>query len=137
MRLKPIAVVRNGVSENIGDWDSLVSRLVFEPEYVQALYGIERRRHIWVIFGFHRKRGWSPLIHPRGDPKRPMMGVFATRSPRRPNRIGLTRVELLQIRGRTVTVRGLDALDGSPVWDIKPDEGELRAQRRAAPRKTR
>lgn len=137
LRLRPIAIVRNGVTENIGAWDKLVSKLVFEPEFVPGLYRLDRLKHIWVIFGFHQKRGWIPVVHPRNDPSRSPVGVFATRSPKRPNRLGLTRVELVSIRGRTVTVRGLDAHDGSPVWDIKPDEGELRRQRRAEARKTR
>lgn len=137
MKLRPIAVVKNGVTKNIGEWDELVSKLVFEPEYVPGLYRLDKFKHIWVIFGFHQKRGWIPLVHPRHDPSRPTVGVFATRSPKRPNRLGLTRVKLVSVRGRAVTVQGLDAHDGSPVWDIKPDEGELYYQRRAEARKTR
>lgn len=137
MRLKPIAVVRNGAEEEIGDREGLVSELVFEPEYVPGLFKLDRFRHIWVIFGFHKKRGWAPLVHPMHDPDIPAVGVFATRSPRRPNRLGLTRVRLVSVKGRTVTVRGLDALDGSPVWDVKPDEGEVRYQRKPRTRKTR
>lgn len=137
MRLRRVAVVKNGVSENIGEWDRLVSKLVFEPEYVRALHKVDKFKHIWVIFGFHKKRGWIPFVRPRNDPSRSAVGVFATRSPKRPNRLGLTRVKLISVRGRTVTVQGLDAHDGSPVWDIKPDEGELYYQRGAGARKTR
>lgn len=125
MKLKPIAVVRNGVRGRTDDWDVVESRLVFEPEYVPGLEGLERFRHIWVIFGFHKKRGWVSKVHPMHDPSRPIVGVFATRSPTRPNRIGLTKVELVGVRGRTVTVKGLDAFDGSPVWDVKPFEDEI------------
>ena len=59
-------------------------------------------------------------VHPRGDPTRPLAGVFATRSPHRPNPIGLHRVEVLGIEGTEIRVRGLEALDGTPVLDIKP-----------------
>lgn len=125
LRLKPIAFVRNGTTEDVDDWDEVESRLVFEQEYVPGLYRLDRFRHIWVVFGFHRKRGWAPRLHPRHDPSKPLVGVFATRSPRRPNKLGLTKVKLVSVRGRVVTVKGLDAYDGSPVWDVKPYEGEI------------
>ena len=137
MRLRRVAVVKNGVTEDIDDWDGLVSKLVFEPEYVRALHGVDKFKHIWVIFGFHKKRGWASLVHPRNDHSRPAVGVFATRSPKRPNRLGLTRARLISVRGRTVTVQGLDAHHGSPVWDIKPDKGELYYQLETRARKTR
>ncbi|MEW5748393.1 MAG: tRNA (N6-threonylcarbamoyladenosine(37)-N6)-methyltransferase TrmO [Candidatus Thermoplasmatota archaeon] len=140
MRLRPIAFVRNGVTDDPDDWDDVESQLVFEPEYVPGLYRLDRFKHMWVIFGFDRKRGWTPRVHPMHDPARPLVGVFATRSPKRPNRLGLTKVELLGVRGRLVRVRGLDAYDGSPVWDVKPFDGEVGsvygAQRRRA-KKTR
>lgn len=126
MRLRPVAVVRNGVDGDVDDWDDVESDLVFEPEYVKGLYRLDRFKHIWVIFGFDRKRGWKPTVHPRHDPAKPPVGVFASRSPRRPNRIGLTKVELVSVKGRVVRVRGLDAYHGSPVWDVKPYEGEIR-----------
>jgi tRNA-Thr(GGU) m(6)t(6)A37 methyltransferase TsaA len=120
LKLKAIAFVKNGHMEDADDWGSTVSRLVFEEQYVPGLYKLGDRSHIWVIFGFDRKRGWSPRVHPMHDPSRPLIGVFASRSPRRPNRLGLTKVELVSIRGNIVTVKGLDAYDGSPVFDIKP-----------------
>ncbi len=140
MRLKPIAFVRNGVTDDPDEWDEVESRLVFEPEYVPGLYRLDRFRHVWVVFGFHRRRGWAPRVHPMHDPARPLVGVFATRSPKRPNKLGLTKVELLGVRGRVVRVRGLDAFDGSPVWDIKPFDGEVGAvygTRRRRAKKTR
>ena len=73
-----------------------------------------------VVFHFHRSRGYELLQHPRGDPSRPRRGVFALRSPRRPNPIGLTVVDLLAIEGNVLRVRGLDAFAGTPVLDLKP-----------------
>ncbi|MGD9962559.1 MAG: tRNA (N6-threonylcarbamoyladenosine(37)-N6)-methyltransferase TrmO [Thermoplasmata archaeon] len=137
MRLRPVAVVRNGVTGDIDDWGSVVSKLVFEPEYVEGLYKLDRFRHIWVIFGIDRKKGWKPRVHPMHDPSRPLVGVFATRSPRRPNKLGLTKVRLMDVRGRTVTVKGLDAYDGSPVWDIKPFDEEIGAVYRGSGRSTK
>ncbi len=140
MRLRPVAVVRNGVTEDVEDWDEVVSTLVFYPEFVPGLYRLDRFEHIWVVFGFDRRRGWKPKVHPMHDPSRPLVGVFATRSPSRPNKLGLTKVRLVGIKGREVTVRGLDAFDGSPVWDVKPFDEEIEAvyhYRRPAAKKTR
>jgi len=86
-----------------------------DEKVIQDLDGFER---IWLIFAFHLSEGWKTCVKPpRGGPKR---GVFATRSPHRPNSIGLSAVELLKIEGRTLYLRGVDLLDGTPVLDIKP-----------------
>lgn len=82
---------------------------------LQDLEGFER---LWLIYAFHRSDGWTPRVKPpRGGPKR---GVLATRSPHRPNAIGLSAVELLTVAGRTLHLRGVDLLDGTPVLDLKP-----------------
>jgi len=125
LKLKQIAVVRNGVREKPDDWDSVKSKLVFDPKYVEGLYRLGHFDHVWVIFGFNRQRETVMRVHPQRDPKKPLVGVFATRSPTRPNKLGLTLVELVSMRGSILTVRGLDALDGSPVYDIKPYEEEI------------
>jgi len=125
LQIKAIARVANGVTEDPDDWCDIESKLVFEDEFTPGLFKLGQHRHIWVVFGFHRVRGWKKRVHPRHDPERAVVGVFASRSPKRPNRIGLTLVELIGVRGRTVTVRGLDALDGSPVFDIKPYVAEM------------
>jgi len=125
LRLKRIATVVNGIAGDTPDWSTVTSKLVFEPEYVEGLYRLGRFDHVLVIFGFHRKRKVLMKVHPMHDPSKPLVGVFASRSPKRPNRLGLTRVRLLSVRGNIVTVRGLDAYDGSPVFDIKPPTDEI------------
>lgn len=86
-----------------------------DEKTLQDLSGFER---IWLIFVFHLSDGWKSSVKPpRGGPKR---GVLATRSPHRPNPIGLSAVELVKIEGRTLHLRGVDLLDGTPVLDIKP-----------------
>ena len=125
MRLRPIAFVHNDVTGDVDDWDKVRSRLVFREELVDGLYKLGHFDHVLVIFGFHRKRGVKLRVHPRHDPSKPLVGVFASRSPRRPNRLGLTRAKLLSVRGNVVTVQGLDAYDGSPVYDIKPPLDEI------------
>lgn len=87
------------------------------PETVlRDLAGFER---IWLIFSFHLSEGWAPLVQPPRGPKG-KRGVLATRSPHRPNAIGLSAVELVSVEGRTLRLRGVDLLDGTPVLDLKP-----------------
>jgi tRNA-Thr(GGU) m(6)t(6)A37 methyltransferase TsaA len=72
-----------------------------------------------VIFHFHLSRGYELRQHPRGDHTREPRGVFALHSPRRPNPIGVTTIELVEVTGNVLTVRGLDAINGTPVLDLK------------------
>ena len=88
-------------------------------EYEAGLKDIEGFSHLYVLWQFDRADGFDLVAHPPTDEKRPH-GVFATRSPRRPNPIGLTIVELLNREGAALHVRGVDMLDGTPVLDIKP-----------------
>lgn len=97
-----------------------VSRIVLDPALVEGLQGLAPGSKVLVIFNFHLAEGYELLQHPRGDKSRPRRGVFALRSPYRPNRIGITEVELLTIENNILGVRGLDALNGTPVLDIKP-----------------
>lgn len=86
-----------------------------DPEVVNDLGDFDL---LWLIFAFHLSEGWKNSVKPpRGGPKR---GVLATRSPHRPNSIGLSAVELIRIEGRILHLRGVDLLDGTPVLDIKP-----------------
>ncbi len=97
-----------------------VSRLVLDPSLVAGLKGLEPEQRLMVIFFFHRSQGYELQQHPRGDASRAKRGVFALRSPRRPNPIGVTVVELLAIEENVLQVRGLDAINGTPVLDLKP-----------------
>jgi len=86
-----------------------------DEKVLQDLSSFDR---LWLIFAFHLSDGWKSSVKPpRGGPKR---GILATRSPHRPNPIGLSAVELVKIEGRTLHLRGVDLLDGTPVLDIKP-----------------
>jgi tRNA-Thr(GGU) m(6)t(6)A37 methyltransferase TsaA len=98
-----------------------VSRIVIDPALAQGLTGLEPGEPLLVLFSFHRTTGYELLQHPRGDTRRPKRGVFALRSPRRPNPIGVTTAELLAVEGNVLQVRGLDAINGTPVLDLKPD----------------
>lgn len=118
-----------GIPRQSGLVEELEATIVFEPEYrnPEALRGIEEYSHLWLLWQFSRcaDKAWSPTVRPPrlGGNKR--MGVFATRSPFRPNPIGLSSVRLVGIQktescGTVLIVSGADLLDGTPIYDIKP-----------------
>lgn len=99
---------------------SAESRIILDPTLAGGLQGLESNQQVIVLFHFHRSHGFEPCQHPKGDKRRPKRGVFALRSPRRPNPIGLSVVNLVGIKGNILRMRGLDAINGTPVLDIKP-----------------
>ncbi|MCQ2458401.1 MAG: tRNA (N6-threonylcarbamoyladenosine(37)-N6)-methyltransferase TrmO [Clostridia bacterium] len=117
-----------GIPRQSGLVDALSAEIVFEPEYCveEAFRGLKEYSHIWVIWGFHENAGreWSPTVRPPRLGGNTRIGVFATRSPYRPNPIGLSCVRLLEIRhgteGTVLRISGGDMLNGTPVYDIKP-----------------
>lgn len=133
--LKIIARIRSdfpskfGIPRQSGLVEELKAELVFEPEYrnPEALRGIEGFSHIWLIWLFSEavRASWSPTVRPPRLGGNTRMGVFATRSPFRPNPIGLSAVRLDGIRrdetlGQVLLVSGADLMDGTPILDIKP-----------------
>ena len=133
MELTPIAHIRSDFSEKFGIprqsglVEELTAAVVFEPEYrdPSAFRGLEGFSHLWLIWEFSRSRGWSPTVRPPrlGGNKR--LGVFATRSPFRPNPLGLSCVRLVEVRqdralGPVLVVAGADLMDGTPIYDVKP-----------------
>ncbi len=94
--------------------------LVFEPEMLEALRSLQTGDEVLVLTWLDRARRDVLSVHPRGDASKPQEGVFSTRSPHRPNPIGLHRAEITAIDGRRVRVRHLEALDGTPIIDVKP-----------------
>lgn len=121
----PVAYVENSRKEATDDfWGGIVSKITLVDEYdASALKGIEDFSHLEIIFYFD-KSDESRIVkgakHPRNNPKFPEAGIFAQRGKNRPNRIGLSLVRLIEKRGKTLFVKWLDAIDGTPVLDIKP-----------------
>ena len=118
-----------GIPRQSGLADGLVGRIVFEEEYrrPEALRGIEGYSHLWLIWNFSESERdtWSPTVRPPRLGGNRRVGVFATRSPFRPNPIGLSSVRLLGVEdtareGKVLLVSGADLLDGTPIYDIKP-----------------
>lgn len=118
-----------GIPRQSGLVESLKATIVFEPEYrnKEALRGLDGFSHIWLIWGFSEavREEWSPTVRPPRLGGNTRMGVFATRSPFRPNEIGLSSVRLDKIshdknNGTVLVVSGADLMDGTPIYDIKP-----------------
>lgn len=118
-----------GIPRQSGLVEELRSTIVFEPEYrnQDALRGIEDFSHLWIIWQFSEavRQGWSPTVRPPRLGGNTRMGVFATRSPFRPNNLGLSCVKLLGVEhtekyGTVLHVGGADLMDGTPIFDIKP-----------------
>jgi tRNA (adenine37-N6)-methyltransferase len=102
------------------DWDNVVSEIRMNPRWIRALKGLEDFSHIIVLYYLSQSKRISIQVHPKGRKDLPLVGMFATRSPHRPNPIAMTICRLLKRRGSRLMVRGLDAIDGTPVIDIKP-----------------
>ena len=121
--LKPIGIVRNEVKEPKRQaWGEVTSDIVLDEEWTEHLECLDEFSHIMVIFWIHNlhREGRPPgKIHPRGRADLPLVGLFATRAPYRPNPIGVSVVKLLHRHSNVLTVQGLDAIDGTPVLDIK------------------
>jgi tRNA-Thr(GGU) m(6)t(6)A37 methyltransferase TsaA len=126
--LHPIGIVRSPAktTDDLTDIDieTLKSRILVRPEYEESLLGLDTWSHILVLFWPHNVpddvRGSKPQIHPRDDPANPLQGILATRSQIRFNPVLVTAVRLLSVKKNVVHVQGMDAIDGTPVLDIKP-----------------
>ena len=124
MTLEPIAMVKNDVKEmGRRDWDKVVSQLIVRPDFADALEGLKEFSHLIVLFWFHLSpagENAAHKTHPQMRQDLPLVGVFATRSPVRPNPLGMAVVKLQGHVKNVLIVTGLDALDGTPILDIKP-----------------
>jgi tRNA-Thr(GGU) m(6)t(6)A37 methyltransferase TsaA len=124
MRLHPIGSVRSPVVDPVDEgWGDVVSEIHLEPELAQGLLGLEMFSHALVVFWMHRAT-FDPATdlvrRPRGRVDMPLVGIFAQRAKHRPNAIGVTAVRVLACDGNVLRVQGLDAVDGTPVLDVKP-----------------
>lgn len=123
--IKPIAYVKNTRTQiQDDDWGAVISEIRLVEELKEAaLLGVEEFSHLEIIFYFDKvadKHIQYEARHPRNNQDYPKIGIFAQRGKNRPNKIGLTIVELLERNGTTLLVKGLDAIDGTPIIDIKP-----------------
>ena len=124
IQFNPIGIIKSPVTKMApGNWGSVQSEIHLDEQYAPGLKELAGFSHIIVVFFMHRA-SFVPAEHlhrhPRGDKDQPEIGVFAQRTKYRPNPIGISAVELLSIEDHVITVRGLDALDDSPLLDLKP-----------------
>jgi tRNA-Thr(GGU) m(6)t(6)A37 methyltransferase TsaA len=108
-----------------GDEGAPDCTIAVDPAYAEAVRDVRSGAELLVLTWLDRARRDVQAVRPRGEPDRPETGVFSTRSPDRPNPIGLHRVTVLEVDGTRLLVRGLEALDGTPVVDLKPPLGAL------------
>jgi tRNA-Thr(GGU) m(6)t(6)A37 methyltransferase TsaA len=124
MNLTPIGIVHNNVTETmVENWGSVVSEIVLDDALAPGLHGLEQFSHAVIVFFMHQAH-FNPAtdIHrrPRGRADMPLLGIFAQRPNRHPNPLGITAVEIVEVAGNVLKVKGLDAINGTPVLDIKP-----------------
>ncbi|MDR3564400.1 MAG: tRNA (N6-threonylcarbamoyladenosine(37)-N6)-methyltransferase TrmO [Negativicutes bacterium] len=124
IEIEAIGTVKSPVTEGVdADWGGVISQIHIKGELASGLKGLEEFSDLLVIFWLHRSTfaADSDLVRrPQGRDDMPLVGIFAQRAKHRPNPIGVTAVKLLAVEGNILTVRGLDAIDGTPVLDIKP-----------------
>jgi tRNA-Thr(GGU) m(6)t(6)A37 methyltransferase TsaA len=124
MEIVDIGIVKTSVTEEKdSDWGEVVSEIHVNEEYIDGLKGIEGNSYLIIIFFMHNAtfdRSKDLIRHPRGRVDLPLLGIFSQRAKHRPNPIGITPVKLLGCEGNVLKVQGLDAIDGTPVLDIKP-----------------
>jgi tRNA-Thr(GGU) m(6)t(6)A37 methyltransferase TsaA len=126
LEMSPIGFVRSTLKERSGaprqSWeDAPHAQLEILSAFVEGLDGIESGQEIWILTWLHKSQRSTLTVRPRRDPRNPLTGVFATRSPDRPNPIGLHRAKILSIANDGwIQVDGLEAIDGTPIVDIKP-----------------
>jgi tRNA-Thr(GGU) m(6)t(6)A37 methyltransferase TsaA len=122
--LKPIGTIRSPFTDprdapRQGSESSVRGKLVIDEAYKDALLGIEKGSKVVILYWMHLAERDVLQVHPRHDVTRPMRGVFSTRSPQRPNPISVDTVEVTGVEGMVIEVEGLDAVDGTPLLDIK------------------
>jgi tRNA-Thr(GGU) m(6)t(6)A37 methyltransferase TsaA len=131
LTLQPVGLVESALTSRAdaprqGDEGAPDAWLVFDPEYAAALRDLAPGDEVLLITWFDRADRSTQVVRPRGDAERPPTGVFSTRSPDRPNPLGLHRVTVLETDGPRIKVNHLEALDGTPILDVKPVLGDER-----------
>jgi tRNA-Thr(GGU) m(6)t(6)A37 methyltransferase TsaA len=129
-RLHPVGWVESPLTDRDhapkqGDEGAPPARIVFRPEVREAAADLRVGDQVLVLTWLHQGRRDVRTVHPRGDPDRPRQGVFSTRSPDRPNPIGLHAVTIVGVEGDAIAVSDLEAIDGTPVLDVKPVLGRV------------
>ncbi|MFQ6086828.1 MAG: tRNA (N6-threonylcarbamoyladenosine(37)-N6)-methyltransferase TrmO [Candidatus Bathyarchaeia archaeon] len=121
VKIKPIGIIHSpykSIEEIPREYESTIGEVIVFKEYEQGLQDIEGSSHLIILWIFHKSKGYSLVVKPLYHEG--LHGVFATRHPNRPNPVGVTVVELLERKGNILKIKGIDAIDKTPVIDIKP-----------------
>lgn len=121
IKLQPIGSARNQEKKHFGDWSKVTTDLVIDKKYQEALTGLSEYSHLVVVYWMHDVKTCAMKHVPQGKVDEvPEVGIFACRCAQRPNPIGVSTVELVEINDNIVTVKGLDVISDTPILDIKP-----------------
>jgi|SRR3989344_5292618 len=121
IRLQSIGSAKNSEQEHFGNWRDVVTDIIIDKKYQDALQGLDEYSHLIIIYWMHEVKTCDIRHVPQGKVGEiPEVGIFACRCPQRPNPIGVTTVKLLLVRGNVITVKGLDVIAGTPILDVKP-----------------
>jgi tRNA-Thr(GGU) m(6)t(6)A37 methyltransferase TsaA len=121
MNLKPIGFIKNNIKEpKYRNFTNEISEIILDDKFTEALNGIDDYSHIIVVYWMDKVKDYVISLRPQGNPNVPIVGIFASRCPQRPNPIAMTTVKLMERRGNRIKVKGLDILDRTPIIDIKP-----------------
>ncbi len=121
IKLTPIGVAKNQEKKHFGGWRDVVTDIILDEKYKDALSGLEDYSHLVVIYWMHDVKTCDIRHVPQGRfGEVPEVGIFACRCPQRPNPIGVSAVEIIGIKGNVITVKGLDVIGDTPILDVKP-----------------
>ena len=119
--IRPLGLAKNKVHKpTLPGWKDVVTEIVIGKRYAKGLDGIEDYSHVIIVYWMDREAECHLKHHPQGREDIPYVGIFACRCPQRPNRIAISTVELVGRKGNSITVKGLDIVNGTPILDIKP-----------------
>ena len=125
IKLDPVGVIKNNRKEVKDDyWGNVISEIILSEEFSEeALWGLKEFSHVEILFYMDKVKEEKIVKgarHPRGDKNLPKVGIFSQRGKNRPNKLGLSRAKILKVEGKSLFLEGLDAVDGTPILDIKP-----------------
>ncbi len=124
IKIRPVGIVHSPVKEGVDEnWGNVISEIHLDPEFRDGLKGLAEFSHVIVVFYLHKSSfdiGRDLIRRPQGRVDMPMTGIFAQRAKHRPNPLGLTAAKIVEIKDGVLVVQGLDAIDGTPVIDLKP-----------------
>ncbi len=121
IRLRPIGFAKNNIKKpRFGNFANEISEIILNKKFIKALNGIDNYSHLIIVYWMDKIKSYDIIHRPQGNPSVPVVGIFACRCAQRPNPIAISIVKLVEHKGNKIKVKGLDALNDTPVIDIKP-----------------